>query len=181
MSDSFRAQRASQLESQKALENSLSHLLNSVADDSPPPTPPPELTPEELINEDFRVACGAYVKGRVKLGVRCKYDLQMAQEKLDAGADINSQDPDGWTALHWSCCEGYDSCIKWLVKKRVSPNIQDNDECTPLWISGYNNQYSSAQILLWGGEEQQGCGARATRMRSDLILGCAALAPSFAV
>ncbi|GMH94599.1 hypothetical protein TL16_g12952 [Triparma laevis f. inornata] len=36
-------------------------------------------------------------------------------------------------------------------KKRVNPNIQDNDECTPLWISGYNNQYSSAQILLWGG------------------------------
>jgi len=100
---------------------------------------------QEVLNEDFRVALGAFVKGRQKLGVRCKFDLTQAQKALDEGADCNSVDLDGWTALHWAVSEGYGVAVKWLVNvEGINLDAQDSAGCTSLWVAGYNGQYQTA-------------------------------------
>ena len=105
MSDSFRAQKAADQKALSSIEDSFSHLTRSPPSPTSSPLlsePPPSLTESEERDQTFRIACGAYVKGLQKPGVRVKHDLDVARDKLEEGGDANSRDGDGWTALHWA-------------------------------------------------------------------------------
>ncbi|GMI35239.1 hypothetical protein TeGR_g6201, partial [Tetraparma gracilis] len=109
-------------------------------------------TAQDLLDEDFRVACGAYVKNRAKPGVRVKFDVAEAKELLDAGAGLNSVDGDAWTSLHWAAAEDYVPVLKFLLKQEgLELDRQDKSDCTALWTAAYNGIYSTAMLLLFAG------------------------------
>ena len=78
MADSFRAIAASKRLAAAALEARFDHLTSG------PPSPrkpkPQSLTKREQRDQDFRIACGAYVKGAQKAGAKLYADIQAAEK-----------------------------------------------------------------------------------------------------
>ena len=85
MADSFRAIAASKRLAAAALEARFDHLTSG------PPSPrkpkPRSLTKREQRDQDFRIACGAFVKGAQKAGAKLYADIQAAEKLLEAGQD----------------------------------------------------------------------------------------------
>ena len=122
MADSFRSIAAAKRLAAQALEARFDHLTSG------PPSPrkpkPQGLTAKERRDQDFRIACGAFVKGAQKAGAKLYADIQEAEKLLAAetarGGDqalrlLNSADGDGWTALHWAAAEGHLPMVRWLA------------------------------------------------------------------
>ena len=82
MADSFRAIAASKRLAAAALEARFDHLTSG------PPSPrkpkPQGLTAKERRDQDFRIACGAFVKGAQKAGAKLYADIQAAEKLLAA-------------------------------------------------------------------------------------------------
>ena len=156
MADSFRAAAAAERDAAAAIEERFSRLT---AGEDPGPRKKGGtrlLTEEEERNESFRIACGAFVKGKIKPGVRQKYDLAEAARLKADGADVDSADADGWTALHWAAAEGYGQVVKYLVdggRGAATVDATDDEGCTPLWSAAYNGEYQVALALLAAGAD----------------------------
>ena len=156
MADSFRAIAASKRLAAAALEARFDHLTSG------PPSPrkpkPQGLTAKERRDQDFRIACGAFVKGAQKAGAKLYADIQEAEKLLAAetarGGDqalrlLNSADGDGWTALHWAAAEGHLPAVRWLVQRPgLNLDAVDADGCTALWAAAYNGEYHCALWIL---------------------------------
>jgi ankyrin repeat protein len=74
---------------------------------------------------------------------------------INAGADVNMQNLDGDTALHFACENGNVKNVEILLKHKVNPNVRNNNEQTPLqWcafdddtiILGYTVQKKAVEI-----------------------------------
>ena len=78
MADSFRAIAASKRLAAAALEARFDHLTSG------PPSPrkpkPQGLTAKERRDQDFRIACGAFVKGAQKAGAKLYAGIQEAEK-----------------------------------------------------------------------------------------------------
>ena len=48
------------------------------------------------------------------------------------GADVNAQDEEGQTALHYACSVGYESVIQILLKSSADKAISDNEGLKPI-------------------------------------------------
>ena len=48
------------------------------------------------------------------------------------GADVNAQDEEGQTALHYACSIGYESVIQILLKSSADKAISDNEGLKPI-------------------------------------------------
>ena len=112
---------------------------------SGPPSPrkpkPQGLTAKERRDQDFRIACGAFVKGAQKAGAKLYADIQEAEKLLAAetarGGDqalrlLNSADGDGWTALHWAADCGSVECCRVLLEAGARVDLRDGDGLTAL-------------------------------------------------
>jgi len=75
-------------------------------------------------------------------------NLEMVQMLLNAGADKDIQDKDGWTALHWAAKNNSTYIIQRLLKKNANLDIQDNLGCTALIQAVRFNRSEIAQMLL---------------------------------
>ena len=63
-------------------------------------------------------------------------DFEAVKALIDAGADLNIQDDDGDTPLHWAA-DGYTDIARALIDAGADLNIQDDDGWTPLhWVAG---------------------------------------------
>ena len=154
MGDSFRAEKARARDAAADIEARLSRLTGGDGDDAPRKGGGVRLLTEaQERDEDFRVACGAFVKGRTKPGVRAKYDRARAEELRALGADADSADGDGWTALHWAAAEGYGPIVKYLAAGVATVDAVDAEGCTPLWTAAYNGEYQAALFLLTAGAD----------------------------
>ena len=59
----------------------------------------------------------------------------MAKELLKAGADLNLEDNEGNTALHYALREYAESAARYLVKKGADYSCTNNDGKTPADIA----------------------------------------------
>ncbi|CAH0481852.1 unnamed protein product [Peronospora belbahrii] len=67
---------------------------------------------------------------------------------LDKGEDINAQDLDGRTMMHWAVDRNQQSVVEELLRREASPNIQDGDGMTPLHYAASCEHEEMAQLLV---------------------------------
>ena len=103
----------------------------------------------------FRISCGAYVEGAENCykGEKVKHDLRAAKKLRAAGADVDSKDAEGWSALHWAAAEGRSRVITYLLESGAFVDAVDPSNCSPLWAASYNGEYQAALLLLAGGAD----------------------------
>lgn len=97
----------------------------------------------------FRCACGQIIKGGPKPS------LARARELLAEGAvNVDSQDSDGWTALHHATGQPSTTFIEFLIDEAgATVDIPDCTGCTPLWVACFNNQRDIVKVLLRAGAD----------------------------
>ena len=59
-------------------------------------------------------------------------NIEVVKQHLSAGADVNVQDFDGWTPLHWAAMEGHKKIAELLITNGADVNTIDVDGKTPL-------------------------------------------------
>ena len=166
MADSFRAARAQERDAAAAIEERFSHLT---AGDEPPPDKTKRggkrlLTEVAERDENFRIACGAFVKDKVKPGVRQKYDLDAAKRLRAEGADVDSRDGDGWSALQMAVMLNQLPAAQLLLNRGADPSLPNSLGITPvIMASGESHDYC-CQVAFLSTLQQQSCG-QATKSR----------------
>jgi ankyrin repeat protein len=51
---------------------------------------------------------------------------------LERGADVNAEDNDGRTPLHWAALNNKADCVRVLLDRGADVNVRDSDGRTPL-------------------------------------------------
>ena len=54
-------------------------------------------------------------------------NIDRVRELIAAGADVNQQNNDGWTPLHWAAYNGHQEVVQALIAAGANVNQQDND------------------------------------------------------
>lgn len=67
---------------------------------------------------------------------------------IQAGADINFKDPDGYQAIHRACMAQSVATLDLLLKKGANPDAVNSDDVTPLQIIVQKNNVECLQCLL---------------------------------
>lgn len=60
-------------------------------------------------------------------------NLQMVEQLIEQGADINAKADNGWTALHYAAKRGYVEVVKYLIEQGADINAKNNAGETPLY------------------------------------------------
>ena len=81
---------------------------------------------------------------------------------LASGANVHTKDKDGWTALHWASCKGFEEVVQALINIGSRMNSRDSLGRTPLMVAE-----------LWGKEEISMCLLRtAKKQMGGLMHAC---------
>jgi len=73
---------------------------------------------------------------------------QLIQLLLKKGANPNSQDKDGNTALHRACDLGHTKIIELLLKNNADPNLRNNQGLIPLRLAVHLKDINTIKLLL---------------------------------
>ncbi|XP_019618982.1 PREDICTED: acyl-CoA-binding domain-containing protein 6-like [Branchiostoma belcheri] len=73
---------------------------------------------------------------------------QMARLLSNGDVDINQQDAEGLSLLHWACDRGHEDVVRELLQHKANINIQDEDGQTPLHYAATCEFLSIVQLLL---------------------------------
>ncbi|CAI5709343.1 unnamed protein product [Peronospora destructor] len=75
-------------------------------------------------------------------------DVDKLVSALNEGEDINAQDLEGRTMMHWAVDRDQQLIVKELLRRNASPNIQDADGMTPLQYAASCDHEEMAQLLV---------------------------------
>ncbi|KAI9913195.1 hypothetical protein PsorP6_004932 [Peronosclerospora sorghi] len=75
-------------------------------------------------------------------------ELGKLVDALDKGEDINAQDFEGRTMMHWAVDRDQMSVVEELLRRKASPNIQDADGMTPLHYAASCEHEEMAHLLV---------------------------------
>ena len=80
-------------------------------------------------------------------------DPAIVQELVSAGADLDSQDMYGWSALHWATDTEHTAAAHELLQRGASVNIGDSDGWSALHWAAYRGFLPLVRELVAGGAE----------------------------
>ena len=76
---------------------------------------------------------------------------ERVQSLLDAGADVNTQAPDGFTALKWAVIRGHTDTVQVLVNAGADVNIRDNLGQSALMLALEEDETQIVELLKQAG------------------------------
>ena len=85
------------------------------------------------------------------------------QSLIEAGANCNAADKDGWTPLHYAAERDEAECIAVLVAAGADVSIKDNEGHTPFHLAVISLSISAAQAL-----REAGCNTQIDFSEEDL-------------
>ena len=74
-------------------------------------------------------------------------NIEIINQHLSYGADINTKDAGGWSPLHWAVGEGHEKIIKLLLAKKADVNAIDQTGKTALNYALLNKKKETADLL----------------------------------
>ena len=83
-----------------------------------------------------------------------KANLNLVRDLIVLGANLDWQNNDGWTALHWCAYFNHPEIAKMLLDAGADVNIQDEDGYTALHVSAFNNRIEITQVLIDAGADK---------------------------
>ncbi len=75
-------------------------------------------------------------------------DLAGLKSALDNGAEINTKDDEGWTALMWASDKGYEKIAEYLVSRGADINARDNYGWTALMYACAFGRVEIVKLLV---------------------------------
>ena len=75
---------------------------------------------------------------------------------LASGANVHTKDKDGWTALHWASCKGFEEVVQALINRGSRMNSRDSLGHTPLIVAELWGQEEISMCLLRAAKKQMG-------------------------
>ncbi|MBK1880716.1 ankyrin repeat domain-containing protein [Pelagicoccus mobilis] len=78
----------------------------------------------------------------------CDGNLELAEELISKGADLDVQDDNGWCALHFASQKREKEITKILLEKGANPNLHDSHGNGPLWTATMNSRDSYEILIL---------------------------------
>ncbi|CAH1271594.1 ACBD6 [Branchiostoma lanceolatum] len=94
---------------------------------------------EDYISDNNKTAFDWCKEGNTK---------QMARLLSNGSVDINQQDTEGLSLLHWACDRGHEDVVRNLLQQKANINIQDEDGQTPLHYAATCEFLGIVQLLL---------------------------------
>ena len=80
-------------------------------------------------------------------------DVDQIRVLIKDGVNVNEQQPDGATALHWAVQHDNMDLLDMLIKAKADVNLADEGGATPLWVATYNANPVMVQRLLQAGAD----------------------------
>jgi len=77
-------------------------------------------------------------------------NIETIKHHLANGTDVNAQDFDGWTPLHWAAMEGHKKIAELLIANGADVNLKDNLGWTALLITDHKK---IAELLIANGAD----------------------------
>ena len=75
-------------------------------------------------------------------------NIETIKHHLANGTDVNVQDFDGCTPLHWAAMEGHKKIAELLIANGADVNLKNMDGNTPLQYAAMAGQIGIAKLLL---------------------------------
>jgi CHAT domain-containing protein/Tfp pilus assembly protein PilF len=75
-------------------------------------------------------------------------DLDQVRAAVNKGANVDTKDENGWTALHWVVNFNQKELAEFLIKKGAKIDSKDNDNWTPLNYAVYKGHKNISKILI---------------------------------
>jgi ankyrin repeat protein len=81
------------------------------------------------------------------LPVEKKERSNLAKVLIEHGANVNSQDTDNWTPLHFASKDGYVDAARLLLDHGADANALDNNNVTPFHLASRYGHLEIVQLL----------------------------------
>jgi uncharacterized protein len=89
------------------------------------------------------------------IGAAQRGDIETLNSLIKAGGNINEQDAQGWTALHWSAGKGDLNCVAFLLEQGADVTLTGHDNRTALMVARAAAR-SEVIALLTAAEQARG-------------------------
>ena len=91
-------------------------------------------------------------KNRELLMIAKKGDKEKILELLSSNViNINFQNENGWSALHFACDEGNLKIVEILIKSKINLNLKTNEKKTALHIAAFRGYFDISKLLIENG------------------------------
>ena len=83
-----------------------------------------------------------------------KANLNLVSDLILLGANLDWQDNDGWTALHWCAMWNRPGILRMLIEAGADLNVQNNYGRNALHVCAVNNRSEIAKMLIDAGADK---------------------------